>query len=102
MQVVVLLAQNSVPATQVGTATSSNYYFREAGASLGIAVFGAIFTSRLTDNLLAAFTDAGASADQASQAAASIDPAVLDSLPDAVRELWLWREIGNEARAFSP
>ena len=86
MQVVVLVAQNSVPATQVGTATSSNNYFREAGAALGIAVFGAIFTSRLTDNLLAAFTDAGASADQASEAAASIDPAILTELPEPVRD----------------
>lgn len=86
MQVVVLVAQNSVPATQVGTATSSNNYFREAGAALGIAVFGAIFTSRLTENLLAAFTDAGASADQASQAASSIDPAALAELPEPVRE----------------
>ncbi|GAA2975572.1 EmrB/QacA subfamily drug resistance transporter [Microbacterium terrae] len=86
MQVVVLVAQNSVPATQVGTATSSNNYFREAGAALGIAVFGAIFTSRLTENLLAAFTDAGASPDQAAGAAATIDPAALNDLPGPVRD----------------
>lgn len=86
MQVVVLVAQNSVPATQVGTATSSNNYFREAGAALGIAVFGAIFTSRLTENLLAAFTGGGVPADQASQAAATIDPAALNELPGPMRD----------------
>ncbi|GAA1465049.1 MDR family MFS transporter [Microbacterium thalassium] len=86
MQVVVLVSQNAVPASQVGTATSTNNYFREAGAALGIAVFGAIFTSRLTDNLLAAFTEAGASADQASNAAATIDPATLNQLPEPVRD----------------
>ncbi|QKJ18710.1 MDR family MFS transporter [Microbacterium hominis] len=86
MQVVVLVVQNAVPASEIGTATSSNNYFREAGAALGIAVFGAMFTSRLTDNLLAAFTDAGASADQAGQAAATIDPATLNDLPGPVRD----------------
>ncbi|WES64572.1 MDR family MFS transporter [Microbacter sp. GSS18] len=86
MQVVVLVAQNAVPAAQVGTATSTNNYFREAGAALGIAVFGAIFTSRLTDNLLEVFTSAGASAGQADQAAATIDPATLNQLPEPVRD----------------
>ncbi|TFV86499.1 DHA2 family efflux MFS transporter permease subunit [Blastococcus sp. CT_GayMR20] len=51
MQNVVLAAQNAVPATQVGTATSTNNYFREVGATLGVAVFGTLFTSRLAENL---------------------------------------------------
>jgi Na+/melibiose symporter-like transporter len=51
MQNVVLAAQNAVPATQIGTATSTNNYFREVGATLGVAVFGTLFTSRLADNL---------------------------------------------------
>jgi hypothetical protein len=37
MQVIVLVVQNSVPADQIGTATSTNNYFREVGASLGVA-----------------------------------------------------------------
>lgn len=59
MQVVVLVVQNSVDAANVGTATSTNNYFREVGAALGVAVFGAMFTSRLTSNLTTVFTDAG-------------------------------------------
>ena len=51
MQNVVLAAQNAVPADQIGTATSTNNYFREVGATLGVAVFGTLFTSRLADNL---------------------------------------------------
>jgi hypothetical protein len=51
MQNVVLAAQNAVPATQIGTATSTNNYFREVGATLGVAIFGTLFTSRLADNL---------------------------------------------------
>jgi len=56
MQNVVLAAQNAVPATQIGTATSTNNYFREVGATLGVAVFGTLFTSRLAENLTGALT----------------------------------------------
>jgi EmrB/QacA subfamily drug resistance transporter len=51
MQNVVLAAQNAVDARHIGTATSTNNYFREVGATLGVAVFGTLFTTRLADNL---------------------------------------------------
>jgi EmrB/QacA subfamily drug resistance transporter len=51
MQNVVLAAQNAVVATHLGTATSTNNYVREVGATLGVAVFGTLFTSRLADDL---------------------------------------------------
>jgi EmrB/QacA subfamily drug resistance transporter len=86
MQVVVLVAQNAVPPEQVGTATSTNNYFREVGASLGVAVFGALFTSRLTDALTDVFRGAGGSASQAASASASIDPTQLAKLPQAVQD----------------
>ncbi|QQD76484.1 MFS transporter [Curtobacterium sp. YC1] len=86
MQVVVLVAQNAVPAQQVGTATSTNNYFREVGASLGVAVFGALFTSRLTDSLNGVFTDAGIPASQAASSSASIDPNALAKLPEALQD----------------
>jgi EmrB/QacA subfamily drug resistance transporter len=86
MQVVVLVVQNAVPASQIGTATSTNNYFREVGASLGTAVFGTIFTTRLTENLVTVFAGAGADPSAASSAAASIEPAAMSELPDAVRE----------------
>ncbi|RFA13363.1 MFS transporter [Subtercola boreus] len=86
MQVVVLVVQNSVPATQVGTATSTNNYFREVGSALGVAVFGALFTSSLSEKLLAVFSGAGASAGDASQATATLDPATLNQLPQAIQE----------------
>ena len=81
MQVIVLVVQNSVPAEQIGTATSTNNYFREVGASLGVAVFGSIFTSRLAESLTNAFTGAGASADQAAQSTQTLDPQALSQLP---------------------
>ncbi|MGO2660007.1 MDR family MFS transporter [Mycetocola reblochoni] len=86
MQVVVLVAQNSVSPAQVGTATSTNNYFREVGASLGVAVFGTIFTTRLTENLTGVFAGAGASAGEASQSAATIDPQTLSQLPEGLRD----------------
>jgi EmrB/QacA subfamily drug resistance transporter len=65
MQNVVLAAQNAVSAEQIGTATSTNNYFREVGATLGVAIFGTLFTSRLADNLVSALSDNARQAVQA-------------------------------------
>lgn len=86
MQVVVLVVQNAVPPAEIGTATSTNNYFREVGGALGVAVFGTIFTTRLTENLTHAFTSAGATAADAESATATLDPTVLNQLPDPVRD----------------
>lgn len=86
MQNIVLVAQNAVSATVVGTATSTTNYFREVGATLGTAVFGTVFASRLTERLVAVFSGSGASADQASSAASSIDPSTLAELPQTMRD----------------
>ncbi|MFP5310892.1 MAG: MDR family MFS transporter, partial [Actinomycetes bacterium] len=86
MQVVVLVVQNSVPADQIGTATSTNNYFREVGAAMGVAVFGSIFTTRLSEALTSAFTGAGASAEQAGQATRTLDPQALNQLPEQLRD----------------
>lgn len=48
MQNLTLIVQNSVPHAVLGAATSAQNYFRQIGASLGIAVFGSIFVTRLT------------------------------------------------------
>jgi len=86
MQVVVLVVQNAVPAAEIGTATSTNNYFREVGAAMGVAVFGSIFTSRLTENLTGVFVEAGGTAEQAGDTAATIDPATLNQLPEPIRD----------------
>ncbi|MFJ9538395.1 MFS transporter [Streptomyces sp. NPDC101225] len=51
MPVLVLAVQNSVPPADLGTATSANNYFRQIGGSVGAAVFGTLFSRRLTDAL---------------------------------------------------
>lgn len=86
MQIIILVAQNAVPADSVGTATSTNNYFREVGASLGVAVFGAMFTTRLAERLTEVFTGAGASAEEAANATSTLDPQILNELPEQVRE----------------
>jgi len=86
MQVVVLVVQNAVEPEAVGTATSTNNYFREVGASLGVAIFGAMFTNRLSEKLTEVFTAAGATAQDAGNATATLDPQMLFTLPEPVRE----------------
>ncbi|MCU1575223.1 MAG: MFS-type transporter [Micrococcaceae bacterium] len=86
MQVVILVVQNAVPVTEIGTATSTNNYFREVGAALGVAVFGAIFTSRLSESLTGVFAGAGASVTEASNATATLDPQTLSTLPAPLKD----------------
>ncbi|AIY03550.1 EmrB/QacA family drug resistance transporter [Arthrobacter sp. PAMC 25486] len=86
MQIVVIVVQNSVPANQLGTATSTNNYFREVGSALGVAVFGAMFTTRLANSLTEVFTASGASPEQAGSAMASLDPQAMAKLPPAVKD----------------
>jgi EmrB/QacA subfamily drug resistance transporter len=86
MQNVVLAAQNAVPATQIGTATSTNNYFREVGATLGVAVFGTLFTSRLADNLVGALSENPQQAVQAGiTSAETLTPAAVDAAGDPLR-----------------
>jgi predicted MFS family arabinose efflux permease len=47
MQVIVLATQNEVPASDLGVATSAVNFFRAIGGSVGVALIGALFTSRL-------------------------------------------------------
>jgi predicted MFS family arabinose efflux permease len=53
MQVIVLVVQNDVEPRDIGVATSTATFFRSMGGSLGVALFGAIFASRLATELSA-------------------------------------------------
>lgn len=86
MQIVVIVVQNSVPPAQLGTATSTNNYFREVGSALGVAVFGAMFTTRLAESLTKVFAEAGASPEEAGNSMSSLDPQALHQLPQAVQD----------------
>ncbi|WP_209371935.1 MDR family MFS transporter [Brevibacterium renqingii] len=90
MQIIVLVIQNSVAPQLVGTATSTNNYFREIGASVGTALFGSIFTSRLSDKIAEAMQDLPANAANAAAGAPATDsltPESVADLPGPVHDL---------------
>jgi EmrB/QacA subfamily drug resistance transporter len=84
MSVLVLAVQNSVPLSDIGTATSANNYFRQIGGSVGAAVFGTVFAGRLTD-ALADRIPAGAGLPSPE----SITPGMVHALPPALRDAYI-------------
>lgn len=70
MQVVVVATQNESPARDLGVATSSLNFFRQAGGSLGVAFLGSLFTGRIADML-------------GSSSAANMTPEQIRALPVA-------------------
>jgi len=99
MQNVVLAAQNAVPAEQIGTATSTNNYFREVGATLGVAIFGTLFTSRLADNLVGALSS---HAEQAVQAGITSPETLVPSAVKAAGEPLRTAIIDAYANSLAP
>ena len=49
MQMVSLIAQNSVQQKDMGVASSARMFFQQIGGSLGVAAFGALFARQLTE-----------------------------------------------------
>ncbi|NMR19608.1 MDR family MFS transporter [Cellulomonas fimi] len=78
MQTIVLAVQNSVDPHELGTATSSNNFFREIGAAVGTALFSTIFVSRLEDDLGDVFAGAPARAGTTD----GLTPAIVAELPE--------------------
>jgi EmrB/QacA subfamily drug resistance transporter len=72
MQVMMLVAQNGVDHRDLGAATSAVTFLRQIGASVGVAVIGALITARLPDGLLPGGTGA-------------LSPAGLAALPPDLR-----------------
>ncbi|MCW0216475.1 MAG: MFS transporter [Pseudonocardia sp.] len=81
--VLVLAAQNSVGPGDIGVASSMNTFARTVGSSIGVAVFGAIFSSRLVtsirDGLPADVVD------RFSTGGVNISRAEIDALPPDLR-----------------
>lgn len=91
MQILTLIVQNSFPVRVVGTATAATQYFRQVGATLGTAVVGSVFTSRLM-HLVSDRVPAGSIP---SDGAESLTPELVNQLPGPLRELII--ESYNEA-----
>ncbi|MGH9110607.1 MAG: MDR family MFS transporter [Acidimicrobiales bacterium] len=83
MPVLTLAVQNSIPFSDLGVGTSGVNFFRQIGGSIGVALAGTIFTTRLTAQL-ATHLPAGL-ASKAAAHAQGITPAALHHLPAPVR-----------------
>ena len=82
MQNTMLITQNSVPLRNMGAASGSVTLFRTVGGSLGIAVFGSLYTQRLTSSLSRSL---GPSGHALASSGAHIPPSALGKLPAAVQ-----------------
>jgi EmrB/QacA subfamily drug resistance transporter len=83
MQVLVIAVQNAVDYRDLGAATSGATFFRSIGSSVGVAVFGAIFSNELAGNLRR-FLPAGTLPPGFNPQTAQSSPAALQHLPAAV------------------
>lgn len=73
LQLSILIIQNALPASLLGTGTSANTFFREIGVSLGNAVVGVLFTSRLTASLIGLGLSGEAASSISPDSAAALD-----------------------------
>ncbi|MFJ2023440.1 DHA2 family efflux MFS transporter permease subunit [Streptomyces sp. NPDC087897] len=101
MQVLVLVAQNAVSYQDLGVATSGATFFRSIGAAFGVAVFGTVFTNRLTGRLTDALAgqplppgvDAGrlaADPRAIGQLPADLRPSVLSAYSTSITDVFLY------------
>ncbi len=98
MQVLVLVVQNDVEPQDIGVATSTATFSRSVGGSFGVAIFGAIFASRLGDQLAklpASVTDrlgdgVQLSPEQAGQLPPVIHADFLEAFAHSLHGVFLW------------
>ncbi|MFC5112284.1 hypothetical protein [Kibdelosporangium philippinense] len=81
-----LIAQNSVERHDLGVATSTATFARSIGGSLGVAVLGSIFSSRITDSMTSALGSAGT---QFTSGGGQLSPKMIEGLPAPVRDAYL-------------
>ncbi|VEW12367.1 Multidrug-efflux transporter 3 [Brevibacterium casei] len=90
MQILVLVVQNAFPVEMVGTATAANNYFRQVGATLGMAFIGSVFTQRLLENIKAGMTDLAAASPDAQPPQVSstgLTPQIVSQMPEPLHTL---------------
>ncbi len=82
MPVLTTAVQNSVPHSDLGTATAGVNFFRQIGGAIGAALAGALFTSRLQHQLAESLSPRAAARMGGQQ---TISPQAIARLPDALR-----------------
>jgi DNA-binding MarR family transcriptional regulator len=81
MQVLVLAVQNAVDYANLGVATSTATLFRSMGGTIGVPIFGAIFSNKLASELAGRLPPA-----VVSRLPPHLGPSQIDALPPAVRD----------------
>jgi EmrB/QacA subfamily drug resistance transporter len=89
MQILILATQNEAPVEDLGVATSTVTFFRAVGGSVGVALFGALFTHRLTD-LLGVSVPAGITPGQIAQLPADQRALLAGAFSDAITAVFLY------------
>jgi len=85
MQILILIVQNTFSNAEVGTATASNNYFRQIGASIGSAVVGSIFVANLKDLIATRMPSTGGVS--AGGSLNSFTPEKVQALPEAIKNV---------------
>ncbi|HKS03167.1 MAG TPA: MFS transporter [Arthrobacter sp.] len=83
MQNLVLAVQNTVSASDIGTASASVAFFRSVGGAIGVSVLGAIMSNRVKELAVQGLADAGIKAGSGSSGA-SLD---LADMPAPIRAI---------------
>jgi EmrB/QacA subfamily drug resistance transporter len=83
MQNTMLITQNSVDLRDMGAASGSVSLFRTIGGSLGVALLGSVFTSRITDSLTGSL---GAAGKKLVSGGAQLPPSAIHRLPAPLRD----------------
>jgi MFS family permease len=84
MQNTLLISQNSVAQRDMGVASSTATFMRSIGGSFGVSLFGAVFSSRLHDDVATRLGPQAA--EQVDKAGGNLDPSVLGTLPAQVQD----------------
>jgi len=100
MQTIVIALQNAVDFKDMGVSTSANTFFRSVGATIGVAIFGTIYASKLGHYLpknlmhLAATNPPALSGfDKTAQAAVTNNPALLNNYAPALKATFLHSDV---------
>jgi EmrB/QacA subfamily drug resistance transporter len=84
MQVLILAVQNAVDYANLGVSTSTATLFRSMGGTIGVGIFGAVFSNRLASELGSRLPPA-----IAARIPGRLGPAQIHALPAAVREAYI-------------
>jgi hypothetical protein len=87
MQVTIIATQNAVEYRDLGAATAGVTYFRSLGGSFGTAVFGSIFATRLSANIVHYL---GGTALAAGVSGDSLSPGALEKLSPAAHNAFVY------------